>query len=463
MSLSALKTATRSNARRVNARKVKTSAGTYTITPKTARGGFTIWAVRTPSGTVKTFQTETYAVSWVEREIFGMGSRTYSPTVNKKAFAAGKTAGDTWAFENFWKRGGYEKKGFDKKALETEFERGVNAGIDEASAKRRKAETTRETREHAKGAGDKSQGTHKGYGLFKRDDGLFYSSLDRDTWRDTLKELRKDIDDFERGRRNPRRKAKSRGSKSGEKALYKTAARLAMLGAGGVPAVLLANPKKKVGSSWVVRSGDGTRFFSTFGQALKHINALKRSGTFDGERIEEFKRNPGTDAAAAAYREFHGREPEERIEFTSTHQFPAHTAAIGDLVELTIKPPKERGLRDRYVELADFGEAWLTRHPRMKQLYVEGGDQSIDLDAFGLDDKDPHEVEYLGELVRCVYFTRKDHLGKDGGEANYHHKFGKNELTLDKTELIKVGYHVPDEQLIFVGGGYEIPAEGIDG
>jgi hypothetical protein len=174
------------------------------------------------------------------------------------------------------------------------------------------------------------------------------------------------------------------------------------------------------------------------------------------------RKNPG-DAAVEAFRDFHGRDPEEVIRFETVHHFPKRTAAIGDLVSLDIRIPAGRGARNRFVHLENFGEAWLTRHPKMKQLYVEGGDQSIDLDVFGLDDKDPHEVEYLGELVRCVYFTRKDHLGADGGEANYHHKFGKNELTLKKTELIRVGYHVPDEQLLFVGGGYEIPSEGIDG
>jgi hypothetical protein len=176
------------------------------------------------------------------------------------------------------------------------------------------------------------------------------------------------------------------------------------------------------------------------------------------------KKNPSEDAAAEAFREFHGHDAEEVITFETMHHFPRTTSAIGDLVRLIIRVPKERGWHSgKYVDMSDFGQAWLTEHPTMKQLYVEGGDQSLDLAEFGLDDNEPHEVEFLGELVRCEYFTDKSHLGKDGGEAVYHHKFGKNELTLKKTELIRVGYHVPDEQILFVGGGYEIPAEGIDG
>ena len=174
------------------------------------------------------------------------------------------------------------------------------------------------------------------------------------------------------------------------------------------------------------------------------------------------KKNPQGRTPEQAFRDFHGREPKEIIEFETRQTFPRRTSGIGDLIELTIRVPKQRG-GEPYVVLSDFGEAYLTENPKMKQLYTEGGDQSVDLEEFGLDARDPHEYEYLGELVRCVYHTRKDHLGRDGGTADYHHRFGKNELTLKKTELIKVGYHVPDSQLIFIGGGYEIPPEGIDG
>jgi hypothetical protein len=176
------------------------------------------------------------------------------------------------------------------------------------------------------------------------------------------------------------------------------------------------------------------------------------------------KGNPGGDPAAAqAYKEFHGREADRISRFKSVHHFPKYTVALGDLIELQIRIPKGRVEGGRIVTLADFDGAWLTRHPRLKQLYVEGGDQSLDLAEFGLDPRDARERVFLGELTRCVYFTRKDHLGSEGGTANYHHRFGKNELTLEKTELVQVSYHVPDEQLEFSGGTFEIPAEGIDG
>ena len=94
---------------------------------------------------------------------------------------------------------------------------------------------------------------------------------------------------------------------------------------------------------------------------------------------------------------------------------------------------------------------------------MEGGDQSLDLDEFGLSNADAHEVEYLGHLVEVTYYTIKDHLGDEGGEANYVHKFGTNEATGEKTECPRVNYRVADEQIELSGGGYTIPSEGIDG
>lgn len=245
-----------------------------------------------------------------------------------------------------------------------------------------------------------------------------------------------------------------------------TAAKAEMLG----PLALLGNPKKQKGSQYVVRSGDSTRFFSTFDQALKYINGLKRAGTFEGHKIEKLLDNPRTrrnhhnePAAIEAYKDFHGREPEELIEGETKYHYPGRTAAIGELISLKIRIPLGRVTDGgRVVTVKNFDGAMLTRHPTEVQLYVELGDQSLDLEEFGITGQ-PHAVEFLGDLVEVVYFTTKDHLGKEGGEANYVHKFGTNESTGEKTECPRVNYRVADEQIEFSGGGYTIPSEGIDG
>jgi hypothetical protein len=181
------------------------------------------------------------------------------------------------------------------------------------------------------------------------------------------------------------------------------------------------------------------------------------SGEFRNPAVED-----GEQAAADAYEDFHGRPAEQVDEFITYHTKPDYTAEIGELVSMWIRIPPGRVKGARLVELDNFAGARLTRHPTAIQLYIEDGDQSIDLAEFGLTGE-PHETEYLGECVEVSYHTVKDHLGNEGGDAVYYHRFGKVERTGKKTEFPRVTYHVPDEHLEFAGGRYSIPKEGIDG
>lgn len=185
--------------------------------------------------------------------------------------------------------------------------------------------------------------------------------------------------------------------------------------------------------------------------------------------IEKSQRNPGRrrnhhndQAALDAYREFHGREPGELLEFDQHWKHPGRTTALGKLEKLKVEIPAGRVRGSRIVTLSGFKGAMLTRHPREVQLYIEGGDQSVGLEEFGITWA-PHVDEFLGEVKEVTYFTTKDHLGKEGGTANYVHTFGRNEETGEKTERPRLNYNVDNEQLTISGGGYTIPAEGIDG
>lgn len=86
------------------------------------------------------------------------------------------------------------------------------------------------------------------------------------------------------------------------------------------------------------------------------------------------------------------------------------------------------------------------------QLYIEGGDQGVNLKEFSI--STPHEMETLGDVLVVEYFTTKNHLGSDGGTAIYRHKFHK-----PYPELV---YDVRNQQLVFSGGKYVILPEGID-
>jgi hypothetical protein len=139
-------------------------------------------------------------------------------------------------------------------------------------------------------------------------------------------------------------------------------------------------------------------------------------------------------------------------------------SGIGELKELLILSVDGRNK----VKLEGFKGAVLAETEKGTQLYIKGGDQGVNLKDFGI--KDPHESEILGALLNVVYFTTKDHLmPKDGGTANYRHKFGGEKVRMyyafgkKGARLPMVGYDVRNRLLSIQGGTYKIVAEGIDG
>jgi hypothetical protein len=170
----------------------------------------------------------------------------------------------------------------------------------------------------------------------------------------------------------------------------------------------------------------------------------------DGHKVRDFlgkKRNPASQASEA-YTDFHGRASEEVVTVKTEVHYHKHLAACGELRKLVIKPVGKLFS----VTLSGFKKALLAFNENRTQLFIEGGDQSVDLKQFGI--KTPHETETLGEVRVIEYFTIKDHLGDEGGKAVYVHKFSKPYPVLI--------YNVLDQQLTFSGGSYKVLAEGID-
>ena len=127
--------------------------------------------------------------------------------------------------------------------------------------------------------------------------------------------------------------------------------------------------------------------------------------------------------------------------------YHAHLAALGDLKAL-------HGLtRDgKKFHLSGFGKAMLCENEDRTQLFIEGGKQKVEnLKPFG---NTNHELQDLGVVTVVEYFTTKNHLGNEGGTATYVHKFEK--------PFPRLIYDVRNEQLMFAGGGYDMPPEGID-
>ena len=182
--------------------------------------------------------------------------------------------------------------------------------------------------------------------------------------------------------------------------------------------------------------------------------------THHGQLTASGKRNPA-DAAIAVSEEFHGRKVKAMIPVQEKRHYHKYLAELGELRKLVVlsRDGKHR------VTLSKFDGAILAANEDKNQLFIVGGDQSVNLNDFGI--KNPHETETLGEVVKIEYFTDKEHLGDEGGVAVYTHKFrstndnGKHK-TVRMAEYPDLIYHLRDEHLEFSGGSYEIRAEGID-
>jgi len=176
--------------------------------------------------------------------------------------------------------------------------------------------------------------------------------------------------------------------------------------------------------------------------------------------LRKRKRNPAAEAIEG-YKDFHGKDPDEFVTVSRKVHFHQHLSGAGKLKKLVVAPVAGK----RKVILSGFGGALLAFNEKRNQLFIEGGDQAVDLGVFGIDTE--HELETLGQVVKIEYFTTKDHLGSEGGTATYVHKFrttnedGRH-VTIRIARYPDLIYRVLDQQLEFSGGSYKILPEGID-
>lgn len=181
-----------------------------------------------------------------------------------------------------------------------------------------------------------------------------------------------------------------------------------------------------------------------------------------GTKKNKGKKNPSEYAAAAeASEDFHGIPAHEDFQITTKIFEYDNLGDCGELVELVIVPVHGGKL----ISLKKFKGARLAQSPKGEpyQLYIEGGDQSVDLETFDIDS--PHATEVLGKLKTITYYTVKHHLGRDGGEANYKHKLNEEDLVTRGTKAANrptVIYDVLNKLLSMAGGEYTILPEGID-
>jgi hypothetical protein len=179
---------------------------------------------------------------------------------------------------------------------------------------------------------------------------------------------------------------------------------------------------------------------------------LKQTRVEDGKAVVEkafTKRNP--ESAAVLYEQFHGRPPSEVLEYHDELQDHDELSAVGDLIELKVATMS--GLDATISFEADPPK--LASSPDGRQLYFQGGDQSLELADLKMGgDKWLKDSMVIGVLTEVSYRTEKSF--DKFVLSTYFHKLG--EETGDQPMLI---YDTLNQLLSVSGGAYRLKREGI--
>jgi hypothetical protein len=150
---------------------------------------------------------------------------------------------------------------------------------------------------------------------------------------------------------------------------------------------------------------------------------------------------------------FHGRPVKEQIEVEEKIRTHDWYVSIGPLIKLIIKPitkkPKKR-VPLPFHQTED-GQVHLFCSPDGLQFYLRGGDQELDLDAFGMGEGSKWYRDHIliGEAVEITYRDKKKF--NSFKLTDWYHKLG--EETGDKPTL---AYDSFAKKLSIIGGAYRI-------
>lgn len=201
------------------------------------------------------------------------------------------------------------------------------------------------------------------------------------------------------------------------------------------------------------------------------IEPLERTGLENPRR--HTRRNP-SEAADALYETFHGTAPTKVLEIEEDEHIHEHLAGLGSLVSIVVKlsagsfkgqkfdlkaPDPEISAPEQVIQVAANEAA--------NQVYLVGGDQSLDLDALGFretfavrhdgetfDVTDIRDLMVVGPILKLTYRTQK---AFDKFEiVDYYHHAGED--TKERPILL---YDVPNQRLKVAGGEYSIQDRGV--
>ncbi|HUW79490.1 MAG TPA: hypothetical protein VMV54_01195 [Acidocella sp.] len=161
--------------------------------------------------------------------------------------------------------------------------------------------------------------------------------------------------------------------------------------------------------------------------------------------------NPSETAAAGQLSEkFHGRPPRTITDTTETRRERFALAELGTLQELTVVKDDGRASRIQFTTK----KPKLAVSPDGRQLYIEGGDQEIDLATLGITPAERRDHVELGALWKIVYRTSKGF--HNFTVTDYVHEFGE-----EGGRLPTLVYETLNNAFYVIGGTYLVKPEGI--
>ncbi|MCJ7501836.1 MAG: hypothetical protein MUP80_02080 [Acidobacteriia bacterium] len=174
---------------------------------------------------------------------------------------------------------------------------------------------------------------------------------------------------------------------------------------------------------------------------LSLISKLSRGG----------RRNPEPQAAAL-YEDFHGKPPGETLEIVTEKHEHDWLVQLGVLVELKVATVSNL---DALIRFTGKDAPQLCSSEDGRQLYIEGGDQALDLEKLRMSGKKwEKDSMVLGVLYELTYQTQKGF--QRFKLTDYFHKMG------DESGVQPSLLYSPRDKLLSVSGGqYEVKPEGI--
>jgi hypothetical protein len=165
-------------------------------------------------------------------------------------------------------------------------------------------------------------------------------------------------------------------------------------------------------------------------------------------------RAPLNDAAALS-ESWHGRPAERATDYNEAFRYRGALTDLGRLQEIAVLET------DRKAMLIKFdAKTRLASSENGKQLYIVGGDQSLDLGALGIVGEEAEkDLIPIGEVHHIVYVTAKMHLGReDKKRGPYQHELGE-----ESGVMPILMYDRLNKACGFAGGVYNIDATDYDG